>query len=283
MTDIRTSLSYDLPGECCHSNHIPNYEKLRVLVACEYSGAVRNAFRELGHEAWSCDLLPSVTPGLHYQGDVRHILDGWTPVRHQCECDPDGEGWCKLTDADPSDCQCIGPTQDDVEYIEIDGVLFGRLEERPTWDLMVAHPPCTYLCSSGLHWNKRRPERAAETEKALDFVRLLLDAPIPHIALENPIGCISTRIRPPTQTIQPWQFGHPESKATCLWLKNLLPLVPNQIMQKPICGYWDNQTPSRQNKLGPSADRWKARSATYSGIASAMAQQWSSFLTREIL
>ena len=139
---------------------------------------------------------------------------------------------------------------------------------------MVAHPPCTYLCSSGLHWNKRRPERAKQTEEALAFVRLLLDAPIAMIALENPIGCISTRIRPPTQIIQPWQFGHAESKGTCLWLKGLPALQPTNIIPKPACGYWDNQTPSKQNKLGPSAERWKVRSATYPGISDAMAEQW---------
>ena len=247
----------------------------RVLVACEYSGAVRDAFAARGWDAWSCDLLPTDAPGLHYQGDVRHLLDGWVPVRHQCECDPDGDGLCQLTGRDTSECSCIRPTQDDVEYLETGHGLFARPAERPQWDLMVAHPPCTYLCSSGLHWNKRRPERAAQTEEALAFVRLLLDAPIPRIALENPIGCISTRIRPPTQTIQPWQFGHAESKATCLWLKNLPPLVPTQIMAKPECGHWLNQTPSGQNNLGPSADRWKIRSATYSGIASAMADQWT--------
>ena len=272
-------IQLDSNGECEVEEREPMHEKLRVLVACEYSGAVRNAFRAMGHHAWSCDLLPGETPGLHYQGDVRHLLDGWTPVRHQCECDPDGDGWCKLTDADPSECPCIGPTQDDVEYLERDGVLFGRPIDRPHWDLMIAHPPCTYLCSSGLHWNKRRPERAKQTEEALDFVRLLLDAPIPHIALENPIGCISTRIAKPDQTIQPWQFGHAESKATCLWLKNLPQLTPTQIMQKPARGYWENQTPSGQNKLGPSADRWKVRSATYAGIATAMAEQWGSFLS----
>jgi hypothetical protein len=107
----------------------------------------------------------------------------------------------------------------------------------------------------------------------LSFVRLLLDAPIARIALENPVGCISTRIRKPSQTIQPWQFGHAESKATCLWLKGLPLLVPTQIMPRPESGHWENQTPSGQNKLGPSADRWKIRSATYSGIASAMAKQ----------
>lgn len=142
------------------------------------------------------------------------------------------------------------------------------------WDLMVAHPPCTYLCSSGLHWNKRRPERAAQTEEALAFVQYLLNAPIPRIALENPIGCISTRVRKPTQTIQPWQFGHPESKSTCLWLKGLKPLMPTNILSLPESGRWENQTASGQNKLSPSPDRWKIRSATYLGIADAMAQQW---------
>jgi len=142
------------------------------------------------------------------------------------------------------------------------------------WDLMIAHPPCTYLCSSGLHWNKRRPERAAQTEAALEFVRFLLGADIPRIALENPIGCISTRIRKPDQTIHPWQHGDPESKATCLWLKGLPLLEPSNVLPLPESGRWANQTPSGQNKLGPSADRWKIRSQTYQGIADAMAQQW---------
>jgi hypothetical protein len=142
------------------------------------------------------------------------------------------------------------------------------------WDLMIAHPPCTYLCSSGLHWNTRRPGRAALTKDALAFVELLLDAPIKRIALENPVGCISSRIRKPDQIIQPWQFGHPESKATCLWLKGLPPLAHTHVLKKPACGHWSNQTPSGQNKLSPSADRWKERSKTYRGIADAMASQW---------
>jgi hypothetical protein len=142
---------------------------------------------------------------------------------------------------------------------------------------MVAHPPCTYLCSSGLHWNKRVPGRAQMTEEALEFVQLLLDAPIPRIALENPIGCISTRIRKPDQTIQPWQFGHDASKATCLWLKGLPTLVPTQIIEPRLVDgkkRWGNQTDSGQNRLGPSEDRWKIRSETYAGIAEAMATQW---------
>lgn len=183
---------------------------MKVLVACEYSGTVRNAFIRLGHDAMSCDLLPTDAPGPHYQGDVRDILN--------------------------------------------DG-----------WDLMIAHPPCTYLCSSGLHWNKRRPERAAQTEEALQFVQLLLSAGTSKIALENPIGCISTRIRKPDQTVQPWQYGHGEVKATCLWLKGLPRLNATSIVQGREPRMW---------KLPPSADRWKIRSQTYQGIADAMAQQW---------
>jgi hypothetical protein len=196
---------------------------MKILVACEYSGTVRDAFIRAGHEAMSCDLLPTDAPGPHYQGSVLDILSNG-------------------------------------------------------WDLMIAHPPCTYLCSSGLHWNKRRPERAQQTEDALLFVRQLLDAPIPMIALENPIGCISTRIRKPDQTIQPWQYGHDASKATCLWLKGLPLLRPTDFVAPRLVNgksRWGNQTDSGQNKLPPSADRWKIRSETYPGIADAMARQWS--------
>lgn len=227
---------------------------MRVLVACEYSGRVRNAFAALEQVSLSlsCDFLdPEDGSSNHYKGDVMDIID--------------------------------------------DG-----------WDLMICHPPCTYLASSGLHWNTRgalvdgRP-RAELTEEALTFIRTLLGANIPRIALENPIGCISTRIRKPDQTIQPWQFGEDASKATCLWLKNLPPLVPTNIVEPTYacgCGFrfeyalgkygcpncfatqtakavYGNQTPSGQNKLGPSEDRWKERSRTYQGIADAMAQQWS--------
>lgn len=200
---------------------------MKVLVACEYSGAVRDAFIARGHDAMSCDLLPTEVPGPHYQGDVRDVMNGG-------------------------------------------------------WDLMVAHPPCTYLSVSGLHWNTRgrivdgRP-RAELTDEALEFVRLLLAAPIPMIALENPVGCISTRISKPSQIIQPHQFGHDASKATCLWLKGL-PLLRGTMAIAPriVDGKkrWANQTDSGQNKLPPSDDRWKIRSATYAGIAEAMADQW---------
>lgn len=190
---------------------------MKVLVACEFSGIVREAFRARGHDAWSCDLLPTEIPGQHIQGDVREVLS-------------------------------------------------------EDWDLMIAHPPCTYLASSGLHWNKRRPERVALTEEALEFVHLLLNAPIERIALENPIGCISTRIRKPDQIIQPFMFGETESKATCLWLKHLRPLFPCGLVVRE---QYANQTIGHQNKIAPSPDRWKERSRTYRGIARAMAEQWS--------
>ena len=181
---------------------------MKVLVACEYSGTVRDAFIAAGHEALSCDLLPTDNPGPHYQGDVRDVLN--------------------------------------------DG-----------WDLMIAHPPCTHLAVSGARWFK---DKQAEQAEALDFVRLLLGAPIDRIALENPVSVISSRIRKPDQIIQPWQFGHGETKATCLWLKGLPKLTPTDIV---------DGREARVHKLPPSADRWKIRSTTYPGIAAAMAQQWS--------
>lgn len=187
---------------------------MKVLVACEFSGTVRRAFRELGHDAWSCDILPADDDGPHIHGDVREVLAAG-------------------------------------------------------WDLMIAHPPCTHLAVSGArHFHRKQAEQA----EALEFVRTLLDAPIPRIALENPVSVISSRIRKPDQIIQPYQFGHPESKKTCLWLVGLNPLRPTDVIQDR--GRWENQTPSGQNKLGPSPDRWKIRSKTYPGIAHAMATQW---------
>ncbi len=180
---------------------------MRVLVACEFSGVVRDAFIERGHDAVSCDLLPTEQPGPHVQGDILEILD---------------EGW----------------------------------------DLMIAHPPCTHLAVSGARWFKDKVE---EQKEALDFVRVLLDAPIPQIALENPVSVISTQIRKPDQYIQPWQFGHGETKKTGLWLKNLPPLEPTCIV--------DGREP-RIHRMPPSPDRWKLRSATFPGFAKAMADQW---------
>ena len=198
---------------------------MRVLIACESSGAVRDAFIRAGHYAASCDLLPSESPlGDHYQCDAAEILDHG-------------------------------------------------------WDLLIAHPPCTYLSVSGMHWTTRGLRDPKLTEDALDFVRLFMDAPIERIAIENPISVISSRIRKPDQIIQPWQFGHDASKKTCLWLKNLPPLKPTQIVEPRIVNgrqRWANQTDSGQNKLAPSKDRWKLRSKTYKGIADAMATQWIS-------
>tara|TARA_R110000868_G_scaffold277718_2_gene537503 strand:+ start:681 stop:1280 length:600 start_codon:yes stop_codon:yes gene_type:complete len=195
---------------------------MKVLVACEYSGRVRDAFRALGHDAVSCDLLSSDAGGPHHQGDVREIIN--------------------------------------------DG-----------WDLMIAHPPCTYLSVSGMHWTARGLRDPALTEDALSFVRLLMDAPISRIAVENPVSVISSRIRRPDQVIQPHQFGHDASKATCLWLKGLPLLTPTQEIPPRIVDgrkRWGNQTDSGQNRLPPSKDRWKIRSATFTGIATAMAEQW---------
>lgn len=187
---------------------------MKVLIACEFSGIVRDAFIKRGHNAWSCDLLPTERPGPHIQGDVRDVI-----------------------------------------------------YPNSGWDLMIAHPPCTHLAVSGARWFK---DKKVEQQMALAFVKQLLAAPIDKICLENPISIISTRIRKPDQIIQPWQFGHPETKSTCLWLKNLSSLVYTDVMDIRNT----NLTPSGQNKLGPSPTRWKDRSRTYEGIATAMATQW---------
>jgi hypothetical protein len=190
---------------------------VRVLVACEYSGTVRDSFLALGHDAWSCDLLPTDAPGPHYQGDVRDVL---------------GE----------------------------------------SWDLMIAHPPCTHLAVSGAKWFDKKK---SQQEEALNFVRLLLGAPVPRIALENPVSIISSRIRKPDQIIQPWQHGHEATKTTCLWLKGLPHLQPSNIVGKGARHVTKSgkSLPEWYN-LPPSEDRWKLRSATFPGIARAMAEQW---------
>jgi len=193
---------------------------MKVLVACESSGIVRDAFLALGHDAISCDLLPTERPGPHYQGDVRD--------------------------------------------------LFGE-----RYDLAPMFPTCTYLCSSGLHWNHRRPERAQKTEEAVAFVLEVWEGiKAPKKVLENPIGCLSTRWRKPSQIIHPWQYGEDASKATCLWLEGLPLLVPTNILPGGRQARRANQTASGQNRLAPSADRWRERSRTYPGIAQAFAAQW---------
>lgn len=190
--------------------------KPRILIACEFSGAVRDAFVAQGCDAMSCDLLPSEVPGPHYQGDVRDVLGGG-------------------------------------------------------WDLLVAHPPCTHLAVSGARWFK---DKLPEQAEALAFVRLLLEAPVPRIALENPVSIISSRIRKPSQIIQPWQFGHGETKATCLWLTNLPPLQPTNIVPG---------REARVHRMAPGPDRWKERSRTFPGVAAAMASQWAPLLFNQEL
>jgi len=186
---------------------------MNVLVGCEFTGIVRDEFRKKGHNAYSCDIIPSEKDNkFHIQTDIRSLN-------------------------------------------------FKR------FDLGIFFPPCTHLCVSGARWFKGKQK---EQKESLEFVKFLMDLPIPKIAIENPIGVISTKIRKPDQIIQPYQFGHEETKSTCLWLKNLPRLVPTQVMKTRN----KNLTPSGQNKIGPSKDRWKIRSRTYLGIAKAMADQW---------
>ncbi|MFA5424818.1 MAG: DNA cytosine methyltransferase [Phycisphaerae bacterium] len=195
---------------------------MKILIACESSGIVRDAFIAKGHDAWSCDILDSDTPWpcQHIKRDISEVLK-W--------------GW--------------------------------------EWDMLIAHPPCTDLACSGARYFAEKKADGRQ-QKSVEFFMAMINAPIKKIAVENPIGIMSSIYRKPDQIIQPWQFGHAESKATCLWLKGLPILLPTKIVLKPEKGYWENQTPSGQNKLGPSPDRWKIRSATYPGIAAAMAEQW---------
>lgn len=207
---------------------------MKVLVACEFSGVVRDAFRSKGHDAWSCDLEPALEshPMLSHISNNNHFH-----------------------------------IQSDVREVLHSG-----------WDLMIAHPPCTYLCNSGIHWNKRVEGRSKLTDEAVEFVLTLMNAPIPKIAIENPVGVLSSRIKKPDQIIQPYEYGDDASKATCLWLKNLPLLKPTTyILPRFVNGKkrWSNQTDSGQNKLGPSPTRSAERSITYQGIANAMAEQWS--------
>ena len=218
---------------------------MNVLIACEWSGAVRDAFIRKGHNAWSCDTEPGegYYSNRHIQDDVERVL-GFHSIP---------PGW----------------------FYRLPNLLI--IFPDNYWDMLIAFPPCTYLCSSGLHWNKRDPARTEKTEDALAFVRRLMNAPIHRICIENPAGCIGTRIRPATQYIQPHEYGHDASKRTGLWLKNLEPLKPTKYIEpRYIDGKprWANQLDSGQNRLGPSKDRAKIRGKTYTGIANAMADQW---------
>lgn len=202
---------------------------MQVLVACEYSGRVRDAFLRAGHDAMSCDMLETEVPGPHYQGDIRDVID-------------------------------LG------------------------WDLMIAHPPCTYLASSAngafngpngwtKNGTKRGPWRREEVDKAVDFFQFFVDAPVARKAIENPKGVISSRIRKADQYIQPWQFGHPECKMTGLWLYNLPPLTPTLDVEAEML-LLPARERARIHHAAPGPNRWKERSRTYQGIADAMAAQW---------
>ena len=192
---------------------------MRVLVACEYSGAVRDAFRAMGHDAVSCDLLPTDVPGPHHQGSVLDIID--------------------------------------------DG-----------WDMMIAFPPCTHLAVSGARWFAAKRADGRQ-QMAIDFFMELANANIPKIAIENPVGIMSTEWRKPDQIIQPWQFGHEATKSTCLWLKGLKKLRPTNIVDKGERHVTKSgRSLPKWYNLPPSEDRWKVRSTTFQGIADAMAQQW---------
>lgn len=205
----------------------------RVLIACEYSGRVREAFKKRGWDAWSCDLLPTEIPGQHHKGDI-----------------------------------------------------FQFLKKDSNWDLLIGFPECTYVCGSGMHWTTRGLRDPQLTEDAISFFRKLWSLPIKCIALENPVGVLSSRVCKPSQTIQPYHFGEDASKKTCLWLKNLPPLCKTRFIEprwvdgKPR---WGNQTDSGQNKLGPTKDKKQRgldRAKTYQGIADAMADQWTNYLCR---
>lgn len=214
-----------LPGAAFENRH---RWKMRVLIACEFSGVVREEFRALGHDVVSCDLLPTERPGPHIQGDVLQVLD--------------------------------------------DG-----------WDMMIAHPPCTYLCSMGVWWNHKRPERWPLTDQAEQFFRAMIDADIPRIAVENPVGIMSTRYRKPDQIIQPWHFGHEANKPTCLWLKGLPCLAPTNVVGKgrfyvkkngQRMSAWSHVTSGTRKD-----ERAKIASRTFPGIATAMAAQWGGPVT----
>lgn len=230
---------------------------MRVLVGYERSGIVREAFRKRGHDAWSCDIAPAEDGSeFHYQTTLKQLFRHW--YLHE-KRQPNGERYPPISP-----------------------------QRRAFWDIMIVHPVCTYLSGSGLHWNKYRPDRSANTEDALSEIWWLFTVASTHaraFALENPVGCIRTRLGVAhTQMIQPYQFGDDASKRTCLWLRNLVPLRPTKFIEPRLVNgkpRWGNQTDSGQNKLAPSPHRAADRARTYPGIANAMASQWGSRLLVE--
>jgi hypothetical protein len=194
---------------------------MKVLIACEFSGIVRDAFSAKGHNVWSCDLLPTERPGQHLEMSVLHVLD-----------------------------------------------------QIPTWDMMIAHPPCTFLCRSGERWLKDNPKRQQDRESAFQFVLDLWASKIKKVVIENPIGFLSTHWMKPSQIIQPWMFGHGEVKATCLWIRGLPLLIPTHRKDDLFCQSEPTEKAQKVHRMAPGKDRWKNRSRTLPGIAAAMAEQW---------
>lgn len=261
---------------------------MKVLVACEFSGSVRDAFAERGHFARSCDLLSteSLSQPVRFTPD----FGCYEHERRQPDCDAceHDEPWCHLHGMYAFECTCLGPTEDEAEYADTcehgarhrAGDLFS-VEDIESYDLVIAHPPCTHLAVSGARWltrhwvaKKSHPdggywhdptEKLKQQADAVEFVRRINEMPVKRLAIENPISRLSTLFRKPDQIIQPWQYGHGETKATCLWLRGLPPLRPTNIVEG---------RENRVHNLPPSADRWKLRSLTYAGIAAAMADQW---------
>lgn len=244
---------------------------MRVLIACEFSGTVRDAFSRRGHFARSCDLLntESLPDPVRFRADYGcYDHAQYDPDCEECEY---GEPWCHKHGMDAAECTCLGPTEDEAEYAEsyergarhLSGDLFS-IEDVESYDLLIAHPPCTHLAVSGArHFAAKRAD--GRQQEAIDFFMRIARLPVPRICIENPVSIMSSVWRKPDQIIQPWQFGHGETKATCLWLKNLPPLKPTKIVPG---------RDARIHRMPPSPTRWKERSKTYAGIAEAMADQW---------
>lgn len=262
---------------------------MKVLIACEFSGTVRDAFAARGHYARSCDLLPTerIAQRVKFRCDYGCIQhETFDESCDDCQFD---EPYCHDCDCYAWDCNCMGPTEDEAEYgpdeWELKGArhLAGDLfsvESIESYDLLIAHPPCTHLAVSGARWLKRHwvkkgnggywhdpTEKLKLQAESVEFVKRIANLPVKRIAIENPVSMLSRFYRKPDQIVQPWQFGHGETKATCFWLQNLPRLQPTNIVEG---------RENRIHRMPPSPDRWKERSRTYTGIAQAMAEQWSS-------